>query len=52
MPGWTEDVQKAQKLTDLPANARAYIDRIEELLETPVCAISVGERRDQTILID
>jgi adenylosuccinate synthase len=34
----------------MPANARAYIHRIEELTETPIEIISVGSRRDQTIV--
>lgn len=52
MPGWSEPVSGARRLEDLPSNARAYIDRLQELVGTPVWAVSVGERRDQTILIE
>lgn len=50
LPGWTEPVEGARRMADLPKNARAYIDRLQELCGTPVWAVSVGERRDQTII--
>jgi adenylosuccinate synthase len=43
-------VEGARRMADLPKNARAYIDRLQELCGTPVWAVSVGERRDQTII--
>jgi adenylosuccinate synthase len=49
VPGWTEDVTKAHSITDLPAGARQYIDRIRELVGLPVSVVSVGPDRDQTI---
>lgn len=49
LPGWTEDVSHMRKLADLPANARRYIDRIEELCETPVELVSVGPERAQLV---
>lgn len=52
MPGWDEPLENAKRLEDLPANARAYVDRLSELVDVPIWAISVGERRDQTILLD
>jgi len=33
----------------LPAAARAYVDRVEELLETPVRQVSVGPERDAVV---
>ena len=36
-------------LDDLPTQARRYLDRIEELAETPIAYVSVGTRRDQII---
>ncbi|WP_184726000.1 adenylosuccinate synthase [Saccharopolyspora phatthalungensis] len=50
MPGWWEDVSGARGFEDLPANARAYIERIEELAGARVSAIGVGPGRDQTIV--
>ena len=49
LPGWDEDVQAIRKLVDLPAGARAYIRKIEELCNVPVRLISVGPERDQVV---
>ena len=49
MPGWNQSTQDARKLEDLPAAARAYLDRLEALCETPIAYVSVGTRRDQII---
>jgi adenylosuccinate synthase len=49
LDGWWEDISHATSLTDLPANARAYVAAIEELSGAPVSAIGVGPRRDQTL---
>jgi adenylosuccinate synthase len=49
MPGWQQDITGCRKLEDLPANARAYLDRIEELTGTPIRWVSVGTRRSQII---
>ncbi|HRK62026.1 MAG TPA: adenylosuccinate synthase [Candidatus Omnitrophota bacterium] len=49
--GWKEDITKARKWKDLPANARRYIKRIEELIEVPITIVSVGSKRDQTIIL-
>jgi adenylosuccinate synthase len=51
MPGWRADTSSARSITDLPKNARAYLDRIEELTEVPIAFVSVGTRRDQIIQI-
>lgn len=48
-PGWGVPTTEARSLADLPANARAYLDRIEELVETPIVMVSVGTRRSQVI---
>jgi adenylosuccinate synthase len=47
--GWRQPTQDARVLSDLPAAARAYLDRIEALCETPISYVSVGTRRDQII---
>jgi adenylosuccinate synthase len=49
--GWQKDISKIRRVKDLPAEARAYVKRIEELLNCPPSIISVGERREQTILV-
>jgi adenylosuccinate synthase len=48
-PGWSEEVTTARKMADLPAPARAYVSRVEELLGLPVGIVSVGPDRAQTI---
>jgi adenylosuccinate synthase len=49
LPGWEDDVSGARSVEDLPANARSYIEYIEEKAEIPVAFISVGAGRDATI---
>ena len=51
LPGWSEDISKINKLEDLPQSARNYLNRIEELTQTPIHIISVGADRDQTIVL-
>ncbi|MCY4488227.1 MAG: adenylosuccinate synthase [Deltaproteobacteria bacterium] len=50
-PGWQEPVTGARRVADLPANARRYMERLEELVETEIVIVSVGPDRDQTILL-
>lgn len=47
--GWRQSTASARALTDLPKEARRYLDRIEELCETRITYVSVGTRRDQII---
>ena len=49
MPGWAEDISTCSSWNDLPAAARAYFKRIEELIGVPVAIVSVGPGREQTI---
>lgn len=51
LPGWSEITVGAQRLDDLPANARAYIDRIEALVGAPIDIISTGPDRIETIVL-
>ena len=50
-PGWQTSTANATTWNDLPENARRYLSRIEELLETPLALISVGPGRGQTIAL-
>ncbi|MEV5648312.1 adenylosuccinate synthase [Nocardia sp. NPDC052254] len=50
MPGWWEDISGARTFEDLPANARAYVERLEELSGARVSCIGVGPGRDETIV--
>ncbi|TVP49626.1 MAG: adenylosuccinate synthase [Gemmatimonadales bacterium] len=49
VPGWESSTQEARTLDDLPAGARSYLDRIEELTGAPIHMVSVGTRRTQII---
>ena len=49
MPGWFEDISACRTFDELPANARAYVERLEELSGARISAIGVGPGRDQTI---
>ncbi|MGD8176033.1 adenylosuccinate synthase [Marinimicrobium sp. ARAG 43.8] len=51
LPGWQESTVGAKTLAELPENARAYIRRLEELLDTPVDIISTGPDRVETIVL-
>jgi adenylosuccinate synthase len=52
LPGWFEDISACRSFDELPANARAYVERVEELIGAPVSAIGVGPGRDETITRD
>jgi len=49
--GWSEEITEARSVEELPAKARAYVKRIEEITETPAYIISVGPGREQTMLL-
>lgn len=51
MPGWSESTVGAQTLEQLPANARAYISRLEVLIKAPIDIISTGPDRIETIVL-
>jgi len=51
LPGWKSDTTAARAVEDLPANARAYLDRITVLTGTPIAHIGVGPDRTQTIVV-
>jgi adenylosuccinate synthase len=51
LPGWTEDITGVTRLEDLPANARAYLARVSELIGVDIATFSVGPDRDQTNIL-
>jgi adenylosuccinate synthase len=50
LPGWWEDLSECRTFDELPARARDYVQRLEDLSGARVSAIGVGPRRDQTIV--
>ncbi|PAU87648.1 adenylosuccinate synthase [Pseudomonas sp. WN033] len=51
VPGWHESTVGAKTMEQLPANARAYIERIEQLVGAPIDIISTGPDRNETIIL-
>ncbi|MBP6723999.1 MAG: adenylosuccinate synthase [Halioglobus sp.] len=51
VPGWSESTLGAKTLDELPANARAYIVKLEELVGAPIDIISTGPDRVETIVL-
>ena len=51
LPGWDQPTASATSTSQLPDNAVAYVQRIEELVGCPVQIISTGPSREETILI-
>jgi adenylosuccinate synthase len=47
--GWKSSTAGARKLEELPGAARRYMERIQELADTPIAYVSVGTRRDQIV---
>ncbi len=51
LPGWQCDTTGATCWNDLPENARNYLKRMAELVDSSIAVVSVGPRRDQTFLV-
>ncbi|MCW5773987.1 MAG: adenylosuccinate synthase [Rhodospirillaceae bacterium] len=51
MEGWAESTAGARSYADLPAQAIKYIQRVQELIETPIALVSTSPEREDTILI-
>ena len=50
MPGWKEHLVDLREYDELPANARRYVERVEQLVGVESIAVSVGAERGQTIV--
>lgn len=52
LPGWPADaVMNVGRFEDLPANAQAYVRRVEQEAGVPAVMVSIGPRRDQTLVL-
>jgi adenylosuccinate synthase len=51
VPGWTDSTVGVTEYAKLPANARRYLERIEEVTGVPIAMISTSPDRDHTILM-
>lgn len=50
LPGWSESTAGLTDASKLPANARAYLDRLEALIEVPVHMLSTGPEREANVI--
>ncbi|GAA0308641.1 adenylosuccinate synthase [Kineococcus aurantiacus] len=48
--GWTEDISSARAMSDLPKNAQAYVEALEEISGARISAVGVGPDREQTVV--
>ena len=51
MPGWMSDTTGCRNYSDLPDNAKRYVERLEQIVGAKVGIVSVGPDREQTIFI-
>ncbi|MEA3222268.1 MAG: adenylosuccinate synthase [Thermodesulfobacteriota bacterium] len=51
LPGWEENISSVKSYEDLPANCKAYIKYMEKHLGVSAAIISVGPKREQTIIV-
>ena len=52
LPGWLCDTTQARELNDLPPKARDYLSHISDLAQASIAMVSVGWRRDETVMIE
>jgi adenylosuccinate synthase len=52
MPGWQGSTVGVTRYAELPANARSYLERLQELVGVPVDIVSTGPDREQTIVLN
>jgi adenylosuccinate synthase len=50
MPGWTTPTKGATRMADLPAEARRYVERLEQVTGVDCAIVSTGSDRSETIL--
>lgn len=51
LPGWDDDITGVKSREELPANAEAYLKRVEELIGVPLYTFAVGPSNEQTIIL-
>ncbi|MDI3316831.1 MAG: adenylosuccinate synthase [Bacillota bacterium] len=51
MTGWSEELASCEQVSDLPAEARRYLDFISARLGIPVSLVSVGADRQRTLAL-
>jgi adenylosuccinate synthase len=51
LPGWQTSINNIKSYEDLPVNTKAYVQRLSELIGAKISIISVGSKRDETIIL-
>ena len=51
LPGWQSNTYGVTEYDQLPANAQAYIQRLQELCKIPIKMVSTGPDRNETIVL-
>jgi len=51
LPGWKTSTKDVSDFSQLPVNARRYIERIQELVGAPIHIVSMGPERHRTIFL-
>jgi len=51
-PGWESDTSGVREYSELPENARKYLNRLAELVDTDISVISVGPDRQETVIVE
>ena len=51
LPGWSESSFGVTDWAALPVNARAYLQRVQDLIGAPIDMVSTGPDRDHTIVL-
>lgn len=52
MDGWSQDISEMRDYSELPENAKKYVEKIEELVGCSVGSIGVGQAREAMIFRD
>jgi adenylosuccinate synthase len=51
LSGWQGSTHRVREYAELPPKARTYLERLSELVGVPICLISTGAERDETIIV-
>lgn len=51
MPGWSTNINGLRHYQDLPANAKNYLSRLQDMLKTKISLISTGSSREEIIFV-
>jgi len=51
LPGWKQDIANVKSFDEFPTQAKDYLKRCSDLVETPIELVSVGAERSQTVWV-